>query len=85
MEAILSAMSSPVDVISAKRVTVLLLVIGRPRKTACEPPFMLIFTKCDSVPFLLDSFIVMTLGTLMLLVLTVRKKSLYPSPQRKTA
>lgn len=53
---------------------------------ACEPPFMLMFAKCDLIPFaLLDNYIVITLGALMLLVLMAKKKMPLPSnPQRKT-
>lgn len=76
----LCARPIPVDVISAKRIMVLLLDIGRSRKLACEPPFMLMFTNCDFIPLaLLDNFIGITLGALMLLVLTAKKKIPLPS------
>lgn len=38
-----------------KEVTVLLLVTRGSRKIAFEPPFMLMFTKCDLIPFALSS------------------------------
>ena len=55
MEAVISALSILVHVISAKEATVLLLVIQESRKIAFEPPFLLMFTKCDLIPFAVSS------------------------------